>query len=200
MWQLDLLVVCAIDSVPNETVDILAGAFDLLVYFLDSLLTLLALAMRSVNEAGELMELVALEEADVHQVDKCAAVFKLLFGFFHVPIEGLKTCISKRLLHSIHEGFKIERERWTNSLKLLGVTDGRQSVLKHLCDKVVPLLFVVQDSFGVISRYHENLLEFLLVVYVDLANVVDRLPPAHDMGRLVYFHHLNYTLSYSNFN
>ena len=47
--QLDRLVVCSIDPVPDKGMDILAGASDLLVDFVDGLLGLDALLVRIMN-------------------------------------------------------------------------------------------------------------------------------------------------------
>ena len=50
MGQLDRLVVCSINAIPNETVDIFACHFDISVDFFDGLLAFLALFVASVDQ------------------------------------------------------------------------------------------------------------------------------------------------------
>lgn len=50
MGQLDRLVVCSIDAIPNESVHIFACHFDISVDFFYSLLALLALFVASVDQ------------------------------------------------------------------------------------------------------------------------------------------------------
>ena len=90
MRKLDLLVVKPIDLVPDEAKDILAVPFDVSVNFLDSLLALDTLLVALVDECGELLELSALQESDVHHVDQGSAVFELLFSIVEIRVQLLQ--------------------------------------------------------------------------------------------------------------
>ena len=83
MWQFYLLVVSAINLVPHEAVDVLTRPPHIAVDLFHGILTVLALAMACVDQAGELMQLISLQEPDVHQVDQRTAVFQLLASFIH---------------------------------------------------------------------------------------------------------------------
>ena len=62
MWQLYLLLVCTVNFVPNEAVYILRRAPYLLIDFSNGLLALDALLVRCVDQTGQLMELITLQE------------------------------------------------------------------------------------------------------------------------------------------
>ena len=83
MWQFYLLVVSAINLVPYEAVDVLARSSHIAVDLFHGVLTFFALAMARVDQAGELVQLIPLQEPDVHQVDQRTAVFQLLPSFIH---------------------------------------------------------------------------------------------------------------------
>ena len=74
MGQFNLFVVSAVDLVPHETIDVLAGAPHVPINLLHGVLTIDALSMARVDQTGELMQFVAFQEANVHQVDQCAAI------------------------------------------------------------------------------------------------------------------------------
>ena len=112
------------------------------------------------------MELVALQKLNVHQVYKRSAVLELLLSLIHALIQVFQARISKLLLNRVHKGFENERERGFDRFKPFCVSDSSEACFKHQCNKVVPPLFTVNDTLGVVCCHHEDLLEFLLVVDV----------------------------------
>jgi hypothetical protein len=67
--QLDLLVISAVNLVPDEPVNILAGNFDLFVNCRHSLLTTLRLFFTIENDLCQLFQLIPLQKFDIHHVD-----------------------------------------------------------------------------------------------------------------------------------
>ena len=119
--QLEFLVVSAINAVPDKAKDIFTGAAHFLVDFLDCILTFFSLLVALVDQAGELVQFIAPQETNVHEVDQSSAVFKLLSRLIKTAIQLLDTCISKLLLHCVDESFKGQREGGTNRFEALRV-------------------------------------------------------------------------------
>jgi hypothetical protein len=63
-----------------------------------------------VDQSGQLLQLVSVQKVNVHHVDEGATVFKLFLSLIELSVKSLDAVVAKRLGHSLHEGFKSERE------------------------------------------------------------------------------------------
>ena len=77
--------------------------------------------MTRVKEVGQLLELIVLQELDVHHVDKGPHIFELLVGFIELPAERLQLLVPESLIDSVHQRFESKRETWLHFLELLNV-------------------------------------------------------------------------------
>ena len=69
VWQFYLFVVSPIDFIPNEPIDVLACASHFLVDLFHGILAINTLSVARVDQTRKLMQLIALQETDVHQID-----------------------------------------------------------------------------------------------------------------------------------
>ena len=90
MRELDLLVVKSINFLPDESIDILAVPFDVLVNFCDCVLTLNSFLVALVNESRKLLQFCALQESDIHHIDESPAVLDLLLRLIEIQIQLFK--------------------------------------------------------------------------------------------------------------
>ena len=74
VWQFYLFVVSPIDFIPDEPINVLTRASHFLVDLLHGILAINTLSVARVNQTCKLMQLVTLQETNVHQVYERAAV------------------------------------------------------------------------------------------------------------------------------
>ena len=74
VWQFYLFVVSPINFIPDETIDVLARASHFLVDLFHGVLAINTLTVASMDQTCKLMQLVALQETNVHQIDERAAI------------------------------------------------------------------------------------------------------------------------------
>ena len=117
MRQLDGFVVCSIDFVPHEAVNV----FTLTFYFIENVFyrleSVLSLFATRVEQSGELFQFVPVQQVDVHHVYKCSAIVKLLLRLIELQIKLLQTLVAESLTDSVNESFKVEREGRPESLE-----------------------------------------------------------------------------------
>ena len=74
VWQFYLFIVSSIYFIPDEPIDVLTRTSHFLVDLLHGILAINTLSVARVNQTCKLVQLVTLQETNVHQVDECAAV------------------------------------------------------------------------------------------------------------------------------
>ena len=189
MWQLDRFVIRAIDPIPDEGMDVLTRSTDLLVDLVDRLLRLNALLMRLVDQFGQLVQFIATQEANVHQINQCAAVLKLLSLLVHVRVKLLEHIISELLLDCVDKSLEGEREGWSDRFEYFGVSHAGQAGLLDESEEVIPTFNVVDDVLWVICSREEHFLQLLLIVDVDVADIGSWLRLSHNVRGLVDLYH-----------
>jgi hypothetical protein len=94
---------------------------------------------------------------------------KLLLCLIELKRKLLESFIAKLLLDRVDEGFESQRESRTDMVDLLRIVNACQLGAQNQCNERIPLVDIVDDSFGVVRCFVEDFLEFLLVVNVTFA-------------------------------
>jgi hypothetical protein len=110
MREFDGFVVCSVDLVPHEAVNIFTLAFNFIENVFNRLECVLCLLAASVEQRCKLLEFISVKKINVHHVYKRSTVVKLLLRFIELKVKLFKTLIAERLADGVDESFKVERE------------------------------------------------------------------------------------------